>query len=79
MILKIRKLTRTLLGKSNKYKFELFTDKAGEYRFRYVAPNNEIMFQSEGYAGIGARNSAVRSIQNTMGIATVVEQGKQLW
>ena len=31
------------------YKFELYTDKAGETRFRFKAPNGEIMFGSEGY------------------------------
>ncbi len=30
-------------------RFELFTDRADEWRFRLVAPNNEIIAVGEGY------------------------------
>ena len=43
------------------YKFELFKDKANEYRFRFIAPNGEIMFQSEGYK---QKQSAIDSIES---------------
>ncbi len=43
------------------YKFEVYQDKAGEYRFRFRASNGEIMFSSEGYA---AKASALKSIES---------------
>ncbi len=30
-------------------KFEIFKDSQGQFRFRLVAPNGEILVQSEGY------------------------------
>ncbi len=32
-------------------KFEIFRDRAGEYRFRLKAPNGGIIAVGEGYAG----------------------------
>ncbi len=43
------------------YKFEVYQDKAGEYRFRFRASNGEIMFSSEGYS---AKASALKSIED---------------
>ncbi len=31
------------------YKFEVYQDKSGEFRFRFKASNGETMFSSEGY------------------------------
>lgn len=42
-------------------KFELFTDKAGEFRFRLKAGNGEIILSSEGYK---KRDSAVNGIES---------------
>lgn len=41
--------------------FELFTDKAGEYRFRLKAANGEIILASEGYT---AKASALNGIES---------------
>lgn len=53
------------------YKFELYTDKAGETRFRFKAPNGEIMFGSEGYKQKKSAQDAVASIQKNAGGSTV--------
>lgn len=45
------------------YKFELYQDKAGEYRFRFKASNGETMFASEGYKAKASAVSAIKSIQ----------------
>lgn len=45
------------------YKFEVYTDKAGEYRFRFKASNGEIMFGSEGYKAKASAMSAIDSIK----------------
>ncbi|HMN06136.1 MAG TPA: YegP family protein [Flavobacteriales bacterium] len=41
--------------------FELYTDKAGEYRFRLKAGNGEIILASEGYK---AKASALNGIES---------------
>jgi uncharacterized protein YegP (UPF0339 family) len=46
------------------YKFELFKDSANEYRFRFGAPNGEIMLQSEGYTQKKSAIDSIKSIQN---------------
>ena len=42
-------------------KFEVYTDKAGEYRFRLKARNGEIIATSEGYK---AKTSALNGIES---------------
>jgi len=58
------------------YKFEVYKDKAGEYRFRFKAPNGENMFGSEGYAQKASAMSAIESIQKNAPGATVDDQTK---
>ena len=43
------------------YKFEIYKDKAGEFRFRFRAPNGEKMFASEGYANKASAKSTIKS------------------
>ncbi len=43
------------------YQFELYKDKAGEFRVRFKAPNGETMFSTEGYT---AKASAVNAIES---------------
>ncbi|MBR3692378.1 MAG: YegP family protein [Clostridia bacterium] len=43
-------------------KFEVYTDKAGEYRFRLKATNGEIIAVSEGYK---AEDSCLNGIEST--------------
>ena len=42
-------------------KFELYTDKAGEFRFRLKARNGEIIATSEGYK---AKNSCLNGVES---------------
>ena len=42
-------------------KFEVYTDKAGEYRFRLKATNGQIIAVSEGYV---AKNSCLNGIES---------------
>ena len=44
-------------------KFELYQDKAGEYRFRLKASNGEIIGTSEGYAAKTSCRSGIASVQ----------------
>lgn len=45
------------------YKFEVYKDKAGEFRFRFRASNGEAMFSSEGYKAKASALSAIESIK----------------
>ena len=54
------------------YKFEIYQDKAGEYRFRFKASNGETMFSSEGYQQKPSAIHAIESIKrNAPGADTV--------
>ncbi|WP_147822344.1 YegP family protein [Salidesulfovibrio onnuriiensis] len=55
------------------YKFELFKDRAGEWRFRLVAPNGKIMLQSEGYTQKHSAIETIESIKENAKHAEIVE------
>lgn len=44
------------------YKFEIYKDKAGEFRFRFKASNGEKVFASEGYKSKASAKSTIKSI-----------------
>ena len=44
-------------------KFEIFMDKAGEYRFRLKAGNGEIILASEGYKQKASAENGIASVQ----------------
>ena len=53
------------------HKFEIYKDKAGEYRARFKY-NNEVMFSTEGYSSKSGAKDAIESIK-TNGPAAEVE------
>ncbi|MDC9811723.1 YegP family protein [Rhizobium binxianense] len=58
------------------YKFEVYKDKTGEFRFRFKASNGETMFLSEGYKAKASAMSAIESIKKNTPSADVVDQTK---
>ncbi len=44
-------------------KFELYTDKAGEFRFRLKAGNGEIILASEGYKQRASADNGIESVK----------------
>ena len=58
------------------YRFEIYKDKAGEFRFRFRAPNGEKMFASEGYANKASAKSTIKSIVKHVGKAAVEDSSK---
>ena len=56
------------------YKFEVYKDKAGEFRFRFKAPNGENMFSGEGYKQKASAMSAIESIKKNTPGAEVDDQ-----
>ncbi|MFW5885316.1 MAG: YegP family protein [Patescibacteria group bacterium] len=49
-------------------KFEIFRDRAGEYRWRLIAGNGQIVAASEGYT---TKYSARRSADNVKALASI--------
>jgi uncharacterized protein YegP (UPF0339 family) len=45
------------------YKFEIYKDKAGEFRVKFKAPNGETMFSTEGYSAKASAKNAIASFQ----------------
>ena len=43
------------------YTFEIYEDKGGDTRFRFKAPNGQVMFSSQGYK---QKSSAVKAIES---------------
>ena len=55
-------------------KFEVYTDKAGEYRFRLTARNGEIIATSEGYKAKASCMNGIESVRKNAPDAPVVEE-----
>ena len=56
-------------------KFEIYTDKAGEFRFRLKARNGEIIGTSEGYKAMKSCLNGIESVRkNAADSQTVVEE-----
>jgi len=56
------------------YKFEIFKDKAGEFRVRFRAGNGELMFSTEGYKAKASAKNAIESIKKNAPDAEVDDQ-----
>jgi uncharacterized protein YegP (UPF0339 family) len=54
-------------------KFEVYQDKAGEYRFKLKAANGEIIAVSEGYTSKGSCMNGIESVKNNAPNAPIVE------
>jgi uncharacterized protein YegP (UPF0339 family) len=54
-------------------KFELYTDKAGAYRFRLKAGNGEVIAISEAYSSKASAQNGIESVRKNAADATVVE------
>lgn len=54
-------------------KFEVYRDKAGEFRFRLKAANGEVIALSEGYTTKAACLKGIESVQKNAVVADVKE------
>lgn len=54
-------------------KFELYVDKAGEFRFRLKAKNGEVIAVSEGYTTKSACENGIESVKKNAPDAEVVD------
>ncbi len=55
-------------------KFEVYTDKAGEFRFRLKALNGQIIAVSEGYKAIASCFNGIESVRKNAADSEIVEQ-----
>lgn len=55
-------------------KFEVYTDKAGEFRFRLKATNGQIIAVSEGYKAIAGCMNGIESVKKNAVDANIVEE-----
>ena len=55
-------------------KFEMYQDKAGEYRFRLKATNGQIIAVSEGYAAKASCINGIESVQKNAPDAEIIEE-----
>jgi uncharacterized protein YegP (UPF0339 family) len=58
------------------YRFEIYRDKKNEFRFRFVAPNGEKMFASEGYVSKASAKSTIKSIVKHVSAAALDDISK---
>ena len=54
-------------------KFEIYTDKSGEYRFRLKAANGQVIASGQGYKSREACVNGIESVKNHATGAPVVE------
>ena len=57
-------------------KFEIYADKAGEFRFRLKATNGQVIAVSEGYTTLANCQNGVESVKKNAPDAEVVEELK---
>jgi len=55
-------------------KFEVYADKAGEFRFRLKATNGQVIAVSEGYKAIAGCLNGVESVKKNAPEAEIVEE-----
>jgi len=55
-------------------KFTIYKDKAGEFRFRIVATNGNVLAGSEGYSAKASAQAAIDRIKSDAAAANVVDE-----
>ena len=55
-------------------KFEIYTDKAGEFRFRLKATNGQVIAVSEGYKALASCENGIESVKKNAVDAAIVKE-----
>lgn len=55
-------------------KFEVYKDKAGEFRFRLTATNGQVIAVSEGYTSMASCENGIESVKKNAVDAEIVEE-----
>ena len=73
-VAEIEDQTKEGFEKAKNPKFEIYTDKAGELRFRLKAANGEIILSSEGYSSMSGCKNGIESVRKNADSEAVVEE-----
>ncbi len=73
-IAKVEDQTQTPFRSLSNPKFELFEDKAGEFRFRLKARNGKIIAVSDGYSTRAGCINGIESVKNNAAEADIQEE-----
>lgn len=73
-VAKLEDQTITDLKRVTNPKFEIFLDRAGEYRFRLKARNGEVIATSDGYTAKASCENGIESVRKNADCAEVVEE-----
>ena len=73
-IAEVEDQTKEGFEKAKNPKFEIYTDKAGETRFRLKAANGETILASEGYSSMSGCKNGIESVRKNADSETVVEE-----
>lgn len=73
---KLEDQTAETVEKVTNPKFEVYVDKAGEFRFRLKARNGEIIAVSEGYKAKASCMNGIESVRKNAPDANIVEAEK---
>ena len=66
--------TKEGFEKEKNPKFEIYTDKAGETRFRLKAANGETILASEGYSSMSGCKNGIESVRKNADSEAVMEE-----
>ena len=66
--------TKEGFEKAKNPKFEIYTDKAGETRFRLKAGNGETILASEGYSSLSGCKNGIESVRKNADSEIVMEE-----
>ncbi len=66
--------TKEGFEKEKNPKFEIYTDKAGETRFRLKAANGETILASEGYSSMSGCKNGIESVRKNAVDAEIVKE-----
>ena len=65
---------QTVEGYETDPKFEVYTDKAGEFRFRLKATNGQVIAVSEGYKALAGCLNGIESVKKNAPDAAIAEE-----
>ena len=66
--------TQEGFAKEKNPKFEIYKDKAGEFRFRLKATNGQVIATSEGYKAMKSCTNGIESVKKNAPEAEITEQ-----
>ena len=73
-VAKVEDQTAAGYAEAKNPKFEIYKDKAGEFRFRLKASNGQVIAVSEGYTSMASCENGIESVRKNAADAEIVEE-----